>query len=105
MNRIHKNITFSEFVQINKRVEYYKKNFSGYDCHLIFEQLLTQVYKVNGEQISIIPKSMENYVSVQVVCLRFLDSYRFLRSGLDKLVRSKNSFSIMDSNNIEDELF
>ena len=47
---------------------------------------------------------MENYVSVQVVCLGFLDSYRFLSSGLDKLVRSKNSFSIMDSNNIEDEL-
>ena len=48
---------------------------------------------------------MEKYVSVQVVCLRFLDSYRFLSSGLDKLVRSLNSFSIMDSNNFEDELF
>ena len=67
--------------------------------------LLTQAYKVNGEQISIIPKSMEKYVSVQVVCLRFLDSHRFLSSGLDKLVRSINSFSIMDSNNFEDEFF
>ena len=38
-------------------------NFSGYDCHLIFEQLLTESF--NQKYIStIIPKSMENYVSV-----------------------------------------
>ena len=62
-------------------------NFSGYDCHLIFEELLTQAYKMGCEP-KIIPKSMENYVSVEVGCLRFLDSYRFLNSGLDKLVKN-----------------
>ena len=79
-------------------------NFSGYDCHLIFEELLTQAYKMGCEP-KIVPKSMQNYVSVEVGCLRFLDSYRFLNSGLDKLVKSINSFPIMDENCLDDELF
>ena len=51
------------------------------------------------------PKSMGNYVSVQVGCLRFLNSCRFLNSDLDKLAKSINSFPIMDSSNFEDEIF
>ena len=50
-------------------------NFSGYDCHQIFDQLLTQASKM-GYKPKIFSKSMENYVSLQVDCLRFLDSYR-----------------------------
>ena len=46
---------------------------------------------------------METYVSVEVGCLRFLDSHRFLNSGLDKLVKSINSFPIMDENGHDDE--
>ena len=37
-----------------------------------------------GYEPKVIPKSMENYVSVQVSCLGFLHSYRFL-SSLDSL--------------------
>ena len=48
---------------------------------------------------------MKNYVSVQVGCLRFLDSYRFLCTNLDKLVKSINSVPIMDKNGFTDELF
>ena len=83
-------------------------NFNGYDCHLIFEELLTQAYKMGCEP-KIIPKSMEVYISVQVGCLRFLDSYRFLNSSLDKLMKSMqsgaNNFPIMTLEGISDELF
>ena len=58
-----------------------------------------------GYEPEISPKSMENYVIVQVGCLRFLDSYRFLSTNLDKLVKGKNSFPIMDENGLDDELF
>ena len=58
-----------------------------------------------GCEPKIIPKSMEKYVSVEVGCLRFLDSYRFLNSGLVKLVKSINSFPIIDENGLDDEIF
>ena len=59
-----------------------------------------------GHQTKIIPKSVENYVSVQVGCLRFFDSYRFLNSGLDKLVKSLDKLPIMQSAfGMDDELF
>ena len=78
--------------------------FSGYDCHLIFEELLTEAYNQNYNP-TIIPKSLENYVSVQVGCLRFLDSYRFLSSSLDKLVKSLDNFPIMKLEGMSDDLF
>ena len=83
--------------------------FSGYDFHLIFEQLSIQAFKMRYKP-KIFPKSTETYVSVQVGCLRFLDSYRFLSRSLDKLVKSINSFPItqsvfgMESNNFTDDL-
>ena len=79
-------------------------NFSGYDCHLIFEELLTSAYNLKLP-INIIPKSMENYVSVQVGCLRFLDSYRFLSSSLQKLITSLNDFPYMQIEGLTDDLF
>ena len=39
------------------------QNFSGYDCHLIYEHLLTQANYL-GLPIIIIPMSLENYVAV-----------------------------------------
>ena len=36
----------------------------------------------------IIPKTNEEYISVTYGCIRFIDSYRFLSSGLDSLVKT-----------------
>ena len=48
---------------------------------------------------------MENYVSVQVGYLRFLDSYRFLSSSLQKLIASLDTLKYMNSEVLIDGLF
>ena len=45
----------------------------------------------------IIPKTNEEYISVTYGCIRFVDSYRFLSSGLDSLVKNlvEDDFKIL----------
>ena len=82
-------------------------NFSGYDCHLVFEKLVNMVTKKNIKmnENDIIAKSSENYISVKIGCLKFLDSYRFLDASLDKLSTTLESFPSLDANGMEDDLF
>ena len=53
----------------------------------------------------IIAKSSENYKSVKIGCLKFLDSYRLLDASLDKLSRRWKPFPSLDANGMEDDLF
>ena len=82
-------------------------NFSGYDCHLIFEKLINMATEKNIKinENDIIAKSSENYISVKIGCLKFLDSYRFLDASLDKLSQTLSSFPFLDKNGMEDDLF
>ena len=82
-------------------------NFSGYDSLLIFEKLINMATEKNIKinENDIIAKSSENYISVKIGCLKFLDSYRFLDASLDKLSSTLTSFPSLDANGMEDDLF
>ena len=61
-------------------------NFSNYDCHMFFKKLVDR--KKDKVYFEIIPKTNAEYISVTYGCIRFIDSYRFLSSGLDSLVKT-----------------
>jgi hypothetical protein len=56
-------------------------NLKGYDSHLIIQALNKQY-----NNIKCIPNNTEKYISFSIGKLRFIDSFAFLASGLDKLV-------------------
>ena len=66
----HKNCNLQANKQKSNFVPVFFHNFSGYDCHLIFEQLINTAIEIGFEKnhIKIIPKSMENYISLQIGC-------------------------------------
>ena len=59
-------------------------NFSNYDGHMFFKSLVNK--KKDKVDFEIKPKTNEEYVSVTYGCIRFIDMYQFLSSGLDSLV-------------------
>ena len=74
-------------------------NFSNYDCHLFFKTLIDR--KPDYINLSVIPKTNEEYISVNYGCLRFIDSYRFLEDSLDELVKTLKQ----ERPNLEDDNF
>ena len=82
-------------------------NFSGYDCHLIFEKLVNMATKKNLKiyENDIIAESSKNYISVKKGCLKILDSYRFLDASLKEISTTLKSFPSLDANGMEDDLF
>ena len=70
-------------------------NFSIYDCHMFFKKLVDK--KNDKVKFDIIPKTNEEYISVTYGCIRFIDSYRFLSSGLDSLLKNldEDDFKIL----------
>ena len=61
-------------------------HFTNYDCHMFFKKLVDK--KNNKVKFDIIPKTNEEYISVTSGCIRFIDSYRFLSSSLDSVVKT-----------------
>ena len=51
----------------------------------------------------IIPKTNEEFISVTYGCIRFIDSYRFLSSSLDSLVKSLIDNSNKTLKNLKEE--
>ena len=60
-------------------------NFSRYDSHLILEKLVNMSTEKGIEirEEDIIAISSENFISVKIGCLKFLDFYRFSDSSSD----------------------
>ena len=77
-------------------------NFSNYDCHMFFKKLVDK--KKDKVDFEIIPKTNEEYMSVTYGCIRFIDSNRFLSSGLDSLVRTLVDNSHKTLNNLKEEI-
>ena len=59
---------------------------------MFFKKLIDK--KKDKVDFDIIPKTNEEYISVTDGCIRFIDSFRFLSSGLDSLVKT-----IVDNSN------
>ena len=77
-------------------------NCSNYDCHMFFKKLVDKKNdKVNFDNI---PKTNEEYISVTYGCIRFIDSYRFLSSGLDSLVKKLVDNSHETLKNLKEEI-
>jgi hypothetical protein len=65
-----------------KKIPVFFHNLSGYDGHIIFQNLS----KVKCKDPKVIAKSMEKFISFSIGTLHFKDSAQFLLSSLDKLV-------------------
>ena len=55
-------------------------------------------------KFKIIPKTNEDYVSVKYGCIIFIDSYRFLSSSLDSLVKTLFDNSHKTLKDLKDEI-
>ena len=71
-------------------------NLKGYDAHL----LMSSFGKFKNRRIQCIPNNTERYLSVSSGGLRFIDSFQFMSSSLEKLVsnmynESKDKFKLM----------
>ena len=77
-------------------------NFWNDYCHMFFKKLVDK--KKNKVDSEIIPKTNEEYISLNYGCIRFIDSYRFLSSGLDSLVKTLIDNSHKTLKNLKKEI-
>ena len=75
-------------VILHKFIPVLYHNFSKYDNHMFFNELINS--KVEKKNLSVTPRTNEEYLSVNYSCIKFLDSMRFLTASLEKLTESLN---------------
>ena len=69
---------------------------------MFFKNLVDK--KKDKVDFKIIPKTKEEYISVTYGCIRFIESYRFLSSGLDSLVKTLVDNSHKTLKNLKEEI-
>jgi hypothetical protein len=77
------NINYSN----NRYVPVVFHNLRGYDSHLIIKE----AWRMQKDEISVIPNSTEKFMSFKVGKLRFIDSFQFMGTSLEKLAENLKS--------------
>lgn len=72
-----------QFNYANMKIPVFVHNLKGYDSHLI-----VQAFNKNHKNISCIPNNSEKYISFTLERLEFKDTFAFMASSLEKLVRN-----------------
>ena len=95
----------------NKTTNIYKQNpvLNGYHIVSELEDILKSEYHksplgYDNVDFDITPKTNEEYISVTYGCIRFIDSYRFLSSGLDSLNKTLVDNSNKTLKNLKKEI-
>ena len=69
---------------------------------MFFKKLVDK--KKDKVEFEIVPKTNEEYISVTYGCIRFIDSYRFVSSSLDSLVKTLVDNSHKTLEDFEEEI-
>ena len=64
-----------------------------YDCHEFFKKVVNK--KIDKVIFDFVLKTNDEHISVNYACFRFIESYRFLSSNLDKI------FNTLDNDDFE----
>lgn len=82
--------------QLNKKIPVVFHNLRGYDGHIIMQNISGFVDEKH--ELDVIPNSMERYMSFFLgEHLRFIDSFQFMSSSLDKLSKNLDEYPITAS--------
>ncbi|CAL1294548.1 unnamed protein product [Larinioides sclopetarius] len=90
--------------RLSKKIPVVFHNLRNYDGHLIMQE----IGKLKDYEISVVPTTMEKYITFSLtkryqkfrVSLNFIDSYQFLSTSLEKLVKNLtvDKFNILKEN-------
>ena len=98
----HSKCNINETQKQSNFIPFIFHNFSNFDCHMFFKKLVDK--KKDKVDFEITPKTNEEYISLTYGCIRFIDSYRFLSSGLDSLVKTLVEDSHKTLKNLKEEI-